>query len=91
MDEEGGVTNPGNTDFALADFGKVGQGVIAGTLGEKRRDQDLGKKIALVPIRTRDQPDTGRTLIFGAVLRGWANDVPPAFFRKRNRHGGASI
>ena len=85
------MTDPGDADLAFADFREQRPGVVAGALGEERRDEDFGEEIALVPIRARDQPDAGGTFIFGAVLRGLANDVPPAFFRKRNRHCCASI
>ena len=85
------MADPGNADLAFADFRKLRPGVIAGALGEERRDEDLGEKIALVPIGARDEPDSSRAFVFCAVLRGLANDVPPAFFRKRNRHGWASI
>ena len=91
LNEEGGVPDPGDADLALADFRELRAGIIAGALGEERRDEDFGEEIAFMPIRTGTQFDPGGTFVFRAVLRGLANDVPPAFFRKRDRHGGASI
>ena len=91
LDQERGMPDPGDADFAFADFGKLGLGTIPGALGKKRGNQDAGEKIAFVPVRARPKPDTGGTFVFGAILRRLANDVPPAFFRKRNRHCRASI
>ena len=85
------MSDPGDADFAFADFREMRRHVIARTLGKKRGDEDGGEKITLVPIGARDQPDPGGAFVFGAVLGCLANDVPPAFFRKRNRHGGATI
>ena len=91
LDEKRRVPDPGDSDFAFADFRELRPGVITGALREERRDQNFGEEIALVPICARDEPDAGGTFIFGAVPRGLANDVPPTFSRKRNRHAGASI
>src|SRR6476646_1439984 len=91
LNEKRRVPDPGDADFALADFGKLRLRAIAGAFGKERRDQDLGEKVALMPVSLWTQLDAGGTFIFGTVLRGLANDIPPAFFRKRNRHGGASI
>ena len=85
------MPDPGDSHFASADFREMRTRVIAGALGEERRDQDFGEKIALVPIRARDEADSSGPLVFRAVIRGLANDVPPAFFRKRNRHCCTSI
>ena len=86
LDQERSVPDPGDADFAFADFREMRAGVIAGALGEERGDQDLGEEVALVPVGARTQLDAGGAFVFRAVLRGLANDVPPAFFRKRNRH-----
>ena len=91
LDQERSVADPGHADLALADLGELRARLSAGALREQRRDQDFGEEIAFVPIRARDEPDAGRTFIFGAVPRGLANDVPLTFSRKRNRHAGASI
>ena len=91
LNQKRSVADPGNAHLAFANFRELRGGVIAGTLREERWDQDFGEEIALVPIRARDEPDAGGTFIFGAVLGSLANDVPPAFFRKRNRHGCATI
>src|SRR5205085_5187278 len=91
LNQKRSVADPGDADLALANLRELWTRVIAGTLREERRDQDFGEEIALVPIRARDEPDAGGALIFGAIVRALANDVPPAFFRKRNRHAGASI
>jgi hypothetical protein len=91
LDQERGVAYPGDANFAFTDFRELRPRMIAGALGEERRDQDFGKEIALVPIGARDEPDAGGAFVVSAVLRGLANDIPPAFFRKRNRHGYATI
>ena len=91
LNQERSVADPGNADLALADLWKMRAQMIAGALHEKRRDQDRGEEVAFVPVGARTQLDAGRTLVRGAVLRGLANDVPPAFFRKRNRHCCVSI
>ena len=91
LDQERSVADPGDANFALADFRELRPGTIAGALGEERRDEDFGKEIALMPIRAWDEPNTSGAFVFGAVVRALANDVPPAFFRKRNRHGAGSI
>ena len=91
LDQKRRVSDPRNADFAFADFREMRPRAIAGALGEKRRDEDFGQKIALVPVRARNEANASRTFVFGAVLLGLANDIPPAFFRKRNRHAGPSI
>jgi len=91
LDQERSVPDPGDPHFAFADFRELRTRMIAGTLGEERRDQDFRKEIALVPVRAWNKADPGGTFAFRAVPGRLANDVPPAFFRKRNRHGGPSI
>ena len=85
------MADPGDADLAFANCRKEGPDAVAGALGEKRRDEDFGEEVSFVPIAARLQPDTGGTFVLSAVLRGLANDVPPAFFRKRDRHWRASI
>src|SRR4029077_7037612 len=67
LDQERGVADPGDADLALADFRELRTSVVAGAFREKRGDEDLGEKIALVPIRARDEPDAGGTFVFRAV------------------------
>jgi hypothetical protein len=85
------VSDPGEADFAFSDFREVRADVITGTLGKQRGNEDGGEKIALVPVRTRNQSDASGAFVFSAVVRPLANNVPSAFFRKRNRHCCASI
>ena len=86
LHQERGMPDPGDADLAFADFRKERQPAIAGALGEERGNEDAGEEIALVPVGARPQPDPGGALVFSAIFRGLANDVSPAFFRKRNRH-----
>ena len=85
------MADPGDTDLALADLGKMRPNMVPRTLRKERRDEDLGEEIALVPVCFRAQPDSSGAFVFRAVLSRLADHIPPAFFRKRNRHGGASI
>ena len=85
------MPDPGDADFAFADFRETRRRVIAGTFDEKRWDEDGGEEVALMPVRAGPQLDPRGAFIFRTVLRRLANDVPPAFFRKRNRHAGPSI
>src|SRR5436190_398626 len=91
LNQERGVSNPGDADLTFADFRKTGPDTVAGSLDEERRDEDFGEEIALMPVRSRNQSDTGRALVFSTVVGRLANNVPPAFFRKRNRHCCANI
>ena len=68
LNQKRGVPDPGYTNFALANFGEMGLRVIAGTLRKKRRNQDAGKEIALVPVGPRAQTNARGALIFCAVL-----------------------
>lgn len=79
LDQERGVTDPRNADFALANLWKMRADVIACALGKQRRDQDGRKEIAFMPIRMRPQLDACRTLVLSAVLRGLTNHVSAAF------------
>ena len=70
------------------DFGELRLKMITGTLDKKRRNQDAGREIAFVPIWAWTQADAGRAFSGGAIVGFLANDIPPAFFRKRDRHFG---
>ena len=86
------MPDPGDAELARIHFGKKRAGAVAGTLGEKRRDQHLGEEVAFPPIAARPQSDAGGTFIGGRVIRGsLANNVSPAFFGKGNRHFGRTI
>ena len=94
LNQKRGVPDPGNAYFAFADFRKVRLRMIASALGEKRRNQDTGQKIALVPVSSRAQPDACRipqALGRRAIARSLANNVSPALFRKTNWHGAPTI
>ena len=91
LDQKRGVANPSDADLALVNFGELRPNVITSSLGKKRGNQNGGEKVALMPVGTRSQFDPSRTLILSAVLRGLANYIPAAFFRKRNRHCCESI
>jgi len=91
LDQKGGMANPGDTDFACPNLRKLWGAVIARALDEERWNKDFGKKVAFVPIGPRTQLYPGGSFVLRAVLRWLANDVPSAFFRKRNRHCRGSI
>ena len=91
LDQKRGMANPSDADLALVNFGELRPNVITSSLGKKRRNQNGGEKVALMPVRTWSQFDPSRTLILSAVLRGLTNNISAAFFRKRNRHCCESI
>jgi hypothetical protein len=91
LDQKRGVSDPCDTDLARLNSRELGQLMIAGTPGEKRWNQDLSKKIALVPIGPRPHTHTGRSFSLSAVFRRLTDDIPSALFRKRNRHFGATL
>ena len=91
LNQKRGVADPGDADFAFANLWEMRAHVVTGALGEKRGNQNGGEEVAFVPVGAWTQFDTGRALVLSSVLRRLANDVPPAFFRKRDRHCGASI
>jgi len=62
------VPDPGNADFAFADFRETRRRVIAGTFDEERWDEDGGEEVALVPVRAWPQLDAGGAFIFRTVL-----------------------
>src|SRR5262249_50183859 len=61
LDEKRGVTDPCDTNLALAKFWKVRPRLPTRAFNKKRWDQDAGEKIAPMPGRSRPQLDTGGT------------------------------
>ena len=86
LHEKRSVSDPGDADLAFADLRKLRRRVTASALYKKRRDQDAGEKIALVPVRSWTQSDAGGTLYRHPISRCLANNIPPAFFCETNRH-----
>ena len=91
LNQKRSVPNPGDAHFAFPDFRKLRPRMIASALGEKRRNQDAGQKIALVPVGSWTQADTRGTLGSRAIPECLANDIPPAFLWKTNGHFRESI
>src|SRR5207247_10126156 len=91
LKEERGRPYPSDANLAFANFRKLWRRVTASAFDEKRRDQDAGEKIALVPVGSRTQADARGTLRSGTISRRLANDISSAFSRKTNRHLSASI
>ena len=91
LNQKRSVADPGDADFTFANLREMRTHVIAGALGKKRGDQNRREEIAFVPVGARTQFDPGGALVLSSVLRGLANDVPAAFFRKGNRHCCATI
>src|ERR1700719_2669455 len=89
LNQKRGVTNPGDANLAFAHFWKKRARAVAGTLGEKRWDEDAGQEIAFMPIAAGTQSYPCRS--FGAVRQCWANYFPAAVSGKRNRHVCANI
>ena len=58
LDEERGMSNPRNANFAFADFRKLRRRVTTGAFDEKRRNKNAGEEIAFVPVGSGPQPDT---------------------------------
>ena len=82
LDEERGVPDPGDADFAFADFREIRLGVIAGALGKKRRNEDAGEEIALVPIgRGRSRTRVER-LFLAPFSDAWRTTFLRLFFEK---------
>src|SRR4029453_11508995 len=79
------VADPRNTNFAFANFWKLRRPrrLITRPFNEKGRNQDAGKKIALMPVGSWTQSYSGGTLGTGTVLR-LANNVSPALFWETN-------
>ncbi len=91
LQQKRSMPDPGEANFAFSDCGEVRLKMVAGAPDKKRRNQDAGEEIALVPVRPRTQANTGGAFRRSAILRFLANDVPAALFRERNRHSQASI
>ena len=62
------MPDPGDADFAFADFRETRRRVIAGTFDEERWDEDGGEEVALVPVRTWTQPDARRSFGDGTII-----------------------
>ena len=91
LDQERGMSNPGDADFAGSNQRELRERIITGTPRKKRRNQNFSEKIALVPVGRRPQAHTRRSFGLSAVFRRLTDDIPSALFRKRNRHFGATI
>lgn len=79
LNKKRGVADPGDANLAFTKFGKLGRRLATRAFDEKRRNQDAGEKIALVPVGSRTQPDTRRTFCRRTIPRCLANDISPAF------------
>src|SRR4029450_6265077 len=86
------VANPGNTNFAFANFWKLRRTrrFVTRSFNEKGRNQDAGKKIALMPVGSRTQSYSRGTLGSGTVP-GLANNVSSALFWETNWHDVQTI
>ena len=91
LDEKRGMSDPGDTNFAFADFRKLRRRVTTGALDEKRRNENTGEKIAFVPVGSWAQPDAGGAFGSRAIARDLANDIASASFWETNRHFRESI
>src|SRR6266478_9551778 len=86
LNQKGRMTDPSETDLSGLDFWKNRRRELASAPNEERWNENFGQKIAPVPIRARTQLHPGGAFGLRTVSRHLANDVPAAFFRKRNRH-----
>lgn len=86
LNQKGCMTDPGKADLATLDFWKNRWHKLAGASNEERWNENFGQKIAPVPIRTRTQLHPGGAFGLRTISGRLTNDVPLAFFRKRNRH-----
>lgn len=91
LDEERGMSNPCDANFAFADFRKLRRRVAARPFDEKRRNKNASEKIAFVPIGARSQPDSRGAFRSGTVAGHLTNDIASASFWKTNRHYRGSI
>lgn len=82
LNQERRVADPGDADLPWLHFWKRRARAGAGTLGEERRDPDLGNEIALGPFATRAQFDALR--FFRSARGTLADDL--TLSRKRIRH-----
>src|SRR5438046_1738401 len=87
LNKKGRVADPRNTNLAFANFWELRgpRCLITRPFNEKGRNQDAGKKIALMPVGSWTQPySRGR---FGnCTIPGLANNVSTAFFWETNWH-----
>ena len=58
LNKKRGMTDPRDADLTFADFWELRSRRTASAFHKKRRDKNARKKIALVPVRSRAQPDT---------------------------------
>ena len=81
------MADPRNTNLAFANFWELRMPgrLIARPLNKKGRNQDAGKKIALMPVGWWTQPYSRGTL-GNCTVRRFANNVSPALFWETNGH-----
>ena len=91
LNEKRGMSDPGDANFAFADFRELRRRVTAGAFDEKGRNKNAGEKIAFVPVGSRSQFDARRALRSGTIARHLANDISSASFLETNRHFRESI
>ena len=91
LDEERGMSDPGNANFTFADFRELRRRVTAGAFDEEGRNKNAGEKIAFVPVGSRSQFDARGALRRGTIARHLANDISSASFLETNRHFRESI
>src|SRR5437773_11762010 len=75
LNQKRSVPNPGDAHVAFPDFRKLRPRMIASALGEKRRNRDTGKKIALVQVGSSTLAHTCRTLGSRVIAGCLANDT----------------
>ena len=78
LNQERSVSDPGDANFALPNFRKLRLRMITSALGKKRRNEDAGQEIALVPVRRWAQSHARGTLVTSTIPGRLANDIPPA-------------
>lgn len=81
------MADPRNTNLAFSNFWELRRprGLITRAFDEQGRNQDAGKKIALMPVGWWTQPYSRGTL-GNCTVRRFANNVSPAFFWETNGH-----
>ena len=84
LDEERGVADPGDADFAVLSFGNTGS-PPAGAPGEERRNEDLVRKLRLCQSRRAADPTRVERSNAPPPFPD-AGPFPRAFLGKRNRH-----
>ena len=91
LNQKRSVADPSDTDFALPNLGEDGRDMNAGAFRKKRWNENFGEEVAPVPVGAKTETNARGRFVLRAVFRRLANDVPPAFLRKRNRHLRGSI